>query len=385
MSWLNTLDHLISQGKQARLHESALTLDALLALPVAERWRCLRHRDPSLRKLTTADHEIFCQSLTIHAALAFGGGSVDDGIGTTAGTDTHCGTPFYSVSQGDNDDGEDGAVPGHARGTPAPMRKSASGGSPIAEATRLMALFLVMILGGFGVLGGLQVSGVWQQLDLVRSMDGPPPVATGQASGLDRAADAVETPALPAETGPRFSIRMVMAAAALLDLRHAVDAGTPFVRELAVVSASLPVFTDHAAIRNTFRTYATTGIATRMALADRLPHVLGAIAAERDRTVLATAERLARRVAGLSDGSLERWRLTKHLLQRVDAAMAAGKLPIAIAILETLPNGCGPAARAWLKAARARARVDAHFKSFLGPVPVIDPLPNELPVVSRLG
>lgn len=389
MSWLNTLDHLIAQGSQARLQESALALDRLLALPVADRWRCLRGRDASLRRLTADDHDIFCQSLNVHAALRSGAPPSDGESALAAALSGAAGDPAGSRSA-DTGAGPSGTGPGRTDDG-APVLPSASdpevvlASLPGPGAERLTAILLAMLIGGGAVLTGLQVTGVWDDRAAVQAT--APGAETGPSDpvgGLAEA-DAIERTGISIPVPPPLSIRDVLAASKILELRQAIDAGRPFERELAAVARALPAFPDGPWVGPVFARYAASGIATRVSLADRLPAVLADIDGRWDRSVLGVATRLARRLTGLSNREAQAWQMAKRLLARTEHAMRAGKLGVAVAVLETLPADHSGPAQPWLEDARARLMVDARFDDFLGPLPAVDSLPPGFDGSGRLG
>lgn len=70
MSWIDTLDRLISDSWIASRQESAALLDNLLALPLGQRWILFATRDPRLMLLSEADYAVLFDSLNTHAVMA---------------------------------------------------------------------------------------------------------------------------------------------------------------------------------------------------------------------------------------------------------------------------------------------------------------------------
>ncbi len=70
MSWIDTLDRLITDSWMASRDESAAMLDSLLALSLAERWGLFQSRDPRLMFLADADYLTLFHSLNAHSLMA---------------------------------------------------------------------------------------------------------------------------------------------------------------------------------------------------------------------------------------------------------------------------------------------------------------------------
>ena len=70
MSWIDTLDRLITDSWMASRDESAAMLDSLLALPLAERWDLFASRDSRLMFLSDEDYAILFRSLNAHSMIA---------------------------------------------------------------------------------------------------------------------------------------------------------------------------------------------------------------------------------------------------------------------------------------------------------------------------
>ena len=70
MSWIDTLDRLITDSWMASRDESAAMLDSLLALSLAERWGLFQSRDPRLMFLADTDYLTLFHSLNAHSLMA---------------------------------------------------------------------------------------------------------------------------------------------------------------------------------------------------------------------------------------------------------------------------------------------------------------------------
>ena len=70
MSWIDTLDRLITDSWMASRDESAAMLDSLLALSLAERWELFATRDSRLMFLSDEDYAILFRSLNAHSMIA---------------------------------------------------------------------------------------------------------------------------------------------------------------------------------------------------------------------------------------------------------------------------------------------------------------------------
>jgi hypothetical protein len=70
MSWIDTLDRLITDSWMASRDESAAMLDSLLALSLAERWGLFETRDTRLMFLSDTDYGVLFHSLNAHALMA---------------------------------------------------------------------------------------------------------------------------------------------------------------------------------------------------------------------------------------------------------------------------------------------------------------------------
>ena len=70
MSWIDTLDRLITDSWKASRDESAAMLDTLLALSLAERWGLFQSRDPRLMFLSDGDYLVLFHSLNAHTLMA---------------------------------------------------------------------------------------------------------------------------------------------------------------------------------------------------------------------------------------------------------------------------------------------------------------------------
>ncbi|MEI8394126.1 MAG: hypothetical protein WCF85_05280 [Rhodospirillaceae bacterium] len=70
MSWIDTLDRLITDSWAASRDESAVMLDSLLALSLAERWDLFVTRDTRLTFLSDEDYTTLFRSLDAHALMA---------------------------------------------------------------------------------------------------------------------------------------------------------------------------------------------------------------------------------------------------------------------------------------------------------------------------
>ena len=160
------------------------------------------------------------------------------------------------------------------------------------------------------------------------------------------------------------------ATAAAADLNRAIDAGSPYQRELAAFAAAMPGDPAVSAIAP----YATTGVATRADLMTRFDAVAAELSAREpadggaegsDEGVIDDVWSRVTRLVEVQKSSEPGSRVLVDAVEKAGEHMADGDLEGAADALAAGGEGLTEAATGWIDAARARALVDAQMDGLL--------------------
>ncbi len=388
MSWIDTLDRLITDSWMASRDESAVMLDSLLALSLAERWDLFAARDSRLMFLSDEDYVVLFRSLNTHSMMAQIGDAATPPV-TEEATEVlpEHGEPNQSDDAGDGDDQEQAVYDEEATLTAAiaarrswwrtrkGMRWLTLG---IAAATGLMLVgaFLTVIV--LYLLPGTKVEPKSTEIPgtLITKLD---EVERDQAQlakrlvGVDnRVSDLAATVDLKFGT----AMRAVQFSSALDQLQAAIERGAPFKAELDRISTALSGDTNLASLASQLESNATTGVPTLIALRERFDEIapkLGGVVdvrdqfapqlveVSRDQNVFSRFFGWIGSGFGLSDTpESKRFRAA---LGGIRAALGLSNLPVAVRQLEDLHAYPGELAGRWLALAHSRLDADAAMSA----------------------
>ncbi len=389
MSWIDTLDRLITDSWMASRDESAAMLDGLLALSLAERWGLFQSRDARLMVLADADYLVLFHSLNAHVLMADaadrsgGMGPVTEEATAVlpteapsderhADADGHHALADHSHDHDQQHDGpqefaEPDPYPQHPEAGTAPL-------SPSRWRTRSGIRWLTLATAAATalVLAGAAVAAVVLTVLPARS-----PGDAG-AETLTARLDEVEHDQtrfakrlvqidtqlgdLTATVDNRFGATMqaIRLAAAMNQLQSAVDRGSPFAIELDRVAPAASGNPALTVLMTRLAGYAAAGIPTLSALRDRYDQMVPRLTGSDKGPV-------GRVFAWLGSGfGLIESTETRHfhgVLASIGASLRLGDLSAAMRQLEDLRPYPTEAVDQWLAAARVRLETEAALNA----------------------
>ncbi len=383
MSWIDTLDRLITDSWMASRDESAAMLDSLLALSLAERWDLFATRDSRLMFLSDEDYAILFRSLNAHSMIA----QIGDAAATPVTEEATEVLPEHAeyaegeyAAEGEYQEeaayDEEAAVAEAiaARRSWWRTRKgmrwltvAIAGGAALMLVGAFLTVIVLYLLPGNKV----EPKGVEAPGTLITKLD---EVERDQAQlakrlvGVDnRLSD------LAASVDQKFgtAMRAVRFSSALDQLQAAIERGAPFKAELDRITAALSADPALAALARRLERGADTGVPSLLTLRERFDEIapkLGGVVdirdqfapqlveVSRDQNIFSRAFGWAGSLIGLSETpETKRFRAA---LGGIRAAMGLGNLPVAVRQFEDLHAYPGELAGRWLAAAHSRLDAD---------------------------
>ena len=387
MSWIDTLDRLITDSWMASRDESAAMLDSLLALSLAERWELFATRDSRLMFLSDEDYAILFRSLNAHSMIAQAGDAAGPPV-TEEATEVlpEHGEYVEHENQGEYTEGEyqeaveydqEAAVAEAvaARRSWWRSRKGmrwltvaiAAGVALMLVGAFLTVIVLYLLPGNKAEHRVTEAPGT-----LITKLD---EVERDQAQlakrlvGVDnRVSD------LAASVDQKFGTAMRAArfSSTLDQLQAAIERGVPYKTELDRVGAALSADPALGALAQRLENGAAAGVPSLAALRERFDEIapkLGGVVDIRDQFAPQLVE-VSRdgNIVGRTFGwigslfGLTETPETKRFraaLGGVRAAIGLGNLPVAVRQFEDLHAYPGELAGRWLAAAHSRLDADA--------------------------
>lgn len=380
MSWIDTLDRLITDSWMASRDESAAMLDSLLSLSLAERWDLFVTRDPRLMFLSDEDYAILFRSLNAHAVMAQVADAHTGGVPPVTEEATAV-LPYDAGTEGDAGEGYQddqsyepeppapepaiGVIPRLCRwwGERKGLRWLSLG---IATASELMLVgaFLTVIV--LWLLPGGHARSAPAPMMLIDKLDEVERDQAQMAKRLIQVDNRVSDLAVTVDQRFGTTMRAVRLTSAFDQLQAAVERGGPFTAELRRVT---PAFQGDAVLEPLVRKLDDygAGVPSVQMLRDRFDEMaprLGGMVDSRDQLSPHMVP------AGDDAGPLERvlgWfglvesadaKRFRAALAAVHATLGLGDLESAIRQIEALHAYPADLAGKWLAAARVRLDAD---------------------------
>ncbi|MEI6557019.1 MAG: hypothetical protein WCO00_01330 [Rhodospirillaceae bacterium] len=383
MSWIDTLDRLITDSWMASRDESAAMLDSLLALSLAERWELFASRDSRLMFLSDEDYAVLFRSLNAHSMFAQIGDAAAPPV-TEEATEVlpedaeRYGEDGAEAGEGEMADDQGEAAVAEAVAARRSWWRTRKGlrwlGVAIALGSALMLVgaFLAVIV--LYLLPGTRVE--------PRSADTPGTLITkldeverDQAQlakrlvGIDNRVSDLAT-----SVDQKFgtAMRAVRFSSALDQLQAAIERGAAYKTELDRVAPVVAAASDLAALVKRLDGTSATGVPSLAALRERFDEIaprLGGVVdirdqfapqlveVTRDQNILARAFGWVGSVFGLTE--TPETRRFRAALGGIRAALGLGNLPVAVRQFEDLHAYPGELAGRWLATAHSRLDADA--------------------------
>jgi hypothetical protein len=383
MSWIDTLDRLITDSWKASRDESVAMLDGLLALPLHERWDLFVTRDARLAFLSDEDYVILFSSLNAHAMMAHAGDSAGTLPVTEEATEvlpeTHyLGDEAYTPQdqQMVYEEQPDPAAASVGRSGWRAWWRSRMGlrwlsvGIVAATALVLVGAFLAVIVL-YLLPGSPRVSLAEVPLALLSKLDDVAQDQAQLAKHLIQIDNRVVDLAATVETRFGTTMRAVRLNSSLEKLQAAIERGQPFTAELAPVAAGLSGDEALTPLVRRLEASAASGVPSLLLLRERFDDLaprLGGVIDNRDLLAphlieAAPPPGLFNRMVGwigsgfglIESAETKRFRAT---LGGIRAALGLGNLPVAVRQIEDLHAYPADLVAAWL--ATARVRLDAE-------------------------
>lgn len=386
MSWIDTLDRLITDSWMASRDESAAMLDALLALSLAERWDLFVTRDSRLMFLSDEDYSILFRSLNAHAVMA----QIGDAHADPAAVVTEEATSVLP-DPADFEAGEECRDEGHyeheqeqllaepAVGVLTRLRRWWDGrkglrwltlGIVTASALMLVGAFLTVVVLWLLPSGSRTAAAPVALIDKLDEVERDQAQLAKRVIQVDnRVGD------LAGSVDRRFGVtlRAVALTSAFDQLQGAVERGGPFTAELRRVAPAVHGDATLEALVRKLDDYAA-GVPSVPALRDRFAEIaprLGGMIDQRDQLSAravqpgdtgSALDRLLTWVGsafGLADSAdTKRFRAA---LGGVHATLGLGDLASAVRQIEALHPWPAELVGTWLAAARLRLDLDASM------------------------
>ena len=383
MSWIDTLDRLITDSWMASRDESAAMLDSLLALSLAERWDLFATRDSRLMFLSDEDYAILFRSLNAHSMIAQ--------IGDAAGRPVTEEATEVLPEHGDYAEGQY-AAEGEYQEDVQYDEEAAVAEAVVARRSwwrtrKGMRVLTVAIAGGTALMlvgafltvivlyllpgNKIEPKGADAPGTLITKLDEVEHDQAQLAKRLVGVDNRVSELATSVDQKFGTAMRAVRFSSALDQLQVAIERGTPFKAELDRVTAALAVDPALATLARRLESGAETGVPSLAALRERFDEIapkLGGVVdnrdqfapalveVTRDQGVISRAFGWVGSVFGLSETpETKRFRA---VLGGIRAAMGLGNLPVAVRQFEDLHAYPGELAGRWLAAAHRRLDTD---------------------------
>ncbi len=375
MSWIDTLDRLITDSWMASRDESAAMLDTLLALSLAERWGLFQTRDPRLMFLADADYQVLFYSLNAHALMA-DAADRSSGVGPVTEEATSV-LPEERFFEGDSGTTDAEAHHFHDHGYEHTHDHTDDAGTDadaapslrrwwqtrtgirwltlaITAATALVlvgALMSALVLTLFG--GSLSGTGTGTLAGKLDDLERDQAHFAKRLVQVDSQLSDLAT-----TVDNRFATAMgtVKLIAAMDQLQTAVDRGLPFATELDRVAPAVSGNAALTVLMSRLDGYAAAGVPSLSTLHDRFDVMVPQLTASETGPVGQWVDWL-----GSGFGLIES-RESRHfhgVLASIGAALRLGTLSAAVQQLQDLHPYPTGAVDPWLAAARIRLETDA--------------------------
>ena len=383
MSWIDTLDRLITDSWMASRDESAAMLDSLLALSLAERWDLFATRDSRLMFLSDEDYAILFRSLNTHSMMAQIGDAEAMPV-TEEATEVLPEHGEYvedgQAAEGDDQDyaqyNEEAAVAEAVAARRSWWRtykgmRWLSVAIAAGAAMMLVGAFLTVIV--LYLLPGSKVEprAANTPVTLITKLDEVERDQAQLAKRLVGVDNRVNDLAVSVDQKFGTAMRAVRFSSFLDQLQVAIERGTPFKTELERVTVALSTDPALAALAKRLDASAETGVPSLGTLRERFDEIapkLGGVVdirdqfapqlveVSRDQNVFSRFFGWAGSLVGLTETpETKRFRAA---LGGVRAAMGLGNLPVAVRQFEDLHAYPGELAGRWLTMARGRLDAD---------------------------
>ncbi len=388
MSWIDTLDRLITDSWMASRDESAAMLDSLLALPLAERWDLFAIRDSRLMFLSDEDYAVLFRSLNAHSMIA----QIADGAGPPVTEEATEVLPervengCYSAQEGYPEqglslDGEDAAVAEAvvARRSWWRSRKgmrwltvAIAGGVALMLVGALLTLLIVNLMPGTKG-EARETSAPGGLMSKLSEVEHDQAQLAKRLVGID---NRVGELAVSVDQKFGTAMRAVRFSSSLDQLQAALERGGPYKTELDHIAAVVATAPELMSIIQRLDDTAAAGVPTLAVLRERFDEIapkLGGVVDVRDQFAPQLVE-VSRdqgifshffgwlgSAFGLSETPESR--RFRAALGGIRAAMGLGNLPVAVRQLEDLHAYPGELAGRWLAAAHSRLDADTAMAS----------------------
>ena len=383
MSWIDTLDRLITDSWMASRDESAAMLDSLLALSLAERWELFASRDSRLMFLSDEDYAILFRSLNAHAMIA----RIGDAEGTPVTEEATEVLPEHEqYAEGEYAESEPSDEVYYDE--EAAVAEAVAARRSWWRTRRGMRWLSVAIAGS----AALMLVGAFLAVTVLYLLPGnkAEPRAAEAPGTLITKLDEVERDQaqlarrlvgvdnrvsdLAASVDLKFgtAMRAVRFSSALDQLQAAIERGVPFKAELERVTGALAVDPALAALARRLERDAESGVPTLAALRERFDEIapkLGGVVdirdqfapqlveVNKDQNIVGRTFGWLGSLVGLSESpETKRFR---GALGGVRAAIGLGNLPVAVRQFEDLHAYPGELSGRWLATAHKRLDADA--------------------------
>ncbi len=383
MSWIDTLDRLITDSWMASRDESAAMLDSLLALSLAERWELFATRDSRLMFLSDEDYAVLFRSLNAHSMIA----QISDAAGTPVTEEATEVLPEYAegdyAAEGEGEYQDQGqyceeAAVAEAVAARRSWWRSRKGMRwltlAIAAGVTLMLVgaFLTMIVVYLAPGGKTESREAAVPGALITKLDGVERDQAQMAKRLVGIDNRVSELAVTVDQKFGTAMRAVRFSSSLDQLQAAIERGDPYKTELDRIAAAVSADAELAAVIRRLDDTAAAGVPTLGALRERFDEIaprLGGVVdvrdqfapqlveVSRDQTVFGRFFGWVGSAFGLSE--TPETRRFRAALGGIRAAMGLGNLPVAVRQFEDLHAYPGELAGRWLAAAHSRLDADA--------------------------